>query len=102
MKGEEKSYVWMDTHACSDDDRDIVLDKDDFKINIAPEVLQPFNWICFLDAALPVLNVNFYPSIMMLEGAIACFHYPYSIKMAGKCNVVSYASVFNCKVKNIL
>jgi hypothetical protein len=28
--------------------------------------------------------VNYYQSVMMIAGSIACFHYPYSINVAGK------------------
>ena len=82
IREDEFSYVWLDSYVfCTSNDAKEML-KNEFKVNI-PRVINQFSWVEFLDAALPVLNVNFYQSIMMIAGAIACFHYPYSIKMAG-------------------
>ena len=79
---EEISYIWLDSYVfcTSNDDKEVL--KNEFKVNV-PRVMEPFSWTEFLDAALPVFNINFYQSIMMVAGAIACFHYPYLIKIAG-------------------
>lgn len=69
------------TYCVSNDDKDVL--ENEFKVEIE-QVIHPFGWMKFLDAALPVFNVNFYQSIKMMAGAIFCFHYPYSIQIAGK------------------
>lgn len=74
---EETLYVWMDSYGAGPSDNY------EFKVQISP-VLNTFSWTKFLDVALPVFNINFYQSVMMMAGAIACFHYPYSILIAGK------------------
>ena len=74
---EETLYVWMDSYGAGPSDNN------EFKVQISP-VLNTFSWTKFLDVALPVFNINFYQSVMMMAGAIACFHYPYSILIAGK------------------
>ena len=70
-------HVWMDSYGAGPSDNN------KFKVEISP-VLNTFSWTKFLDVALPVFNINFYQSVMMMAGAIACSHYPYSILIAGK------------------
>ena len=78
---DDKEYIWMDSYLCPNEDKDLFLTNAEFKIDIG--VYQAlFNWRNFLDSAMPVLNVNYY-QLMMLAGAIACFHYPYSFEIAG-------------------
>ena len=62
--------------------KNLFLTNAEFKIDIGVSQAL-FNWKNFLDSAMPVLNVNYYQSMMMLARGIACFHNPYSIKIAG-------------------
>ena len=78
-----REYIWMDSYLCPNEDKELFLTNAEFKIDIGVSQAS-FNWNNFLDSAMPVLNVNYYQSMMMLAGAIACFHYPYSIEIAGK------------------
>ena len=86
---EQRSHIWLDSylHCASIEDKCDL--KNEFVVDIPREMSGTFNWKSFLDAGFPVFNVNFYPSIMMIAGAIAWFHYPYSIMLAGKCVTVS-------------
>lgn len=83
---EDFKHVWLNSFVFSyngngDDDKDLL--KNEFKVDISP-AMAAFNWFEFLNAALPVFNVNYYQSVMMIAGAIACFHYPYTINIAGE------------------
>ena len=73
-------HVWLADYSNCLSSED--MKTNEFKVNIA-RIIQPFSWTHFLDALLPVFNANFFQSVMMLAGAIACFHYPYAIKIAG-------------------
>lgn len=78
------SYVWMDSYGpVSSDDKELLIAKNEFKVDVA-QVASTFSWRTILDAAKPVFNINLYQWVMMMAGAIACFHYPYSIHIAGK------------------
>ena len=79
-------YIWLNSFVFSyngngNDDKDLL--KNEFKVDISPAIAT-FNWFEFLNAALSVFNVNYYQSVMMIAGAIACFHYPYTINVAGE------------------
>lgn len=83
---EDFKYVWLDSFVFSYngnavDEKELL--KNEFKVDIRPAI-GTFSWLKFLNAALPVFNVNYYQSVMMIAGAIACFHYPYSINVAGE------------------
>ncbi len=81
---EDFKYVWLDSFVFSYDgsgDKDSL--KNEFKVDIRP-ANGTFSWWELLNVALPVFNVNYYQSVMMIAGSIACFHYPYSINVAGK------------------
>ena len=77
-----REYMWIDCYLCPSEDKDLFVMNAEFKIDINVTQVS-FSWNNFLDSALSVLNVNYYQSMMMLAGAIACFHYRYSIKIAG-------------------
>ncbi|CAB3999359.1 Hypothetical predicted protein [Paramuricea clavata] len=75
--------MWMDSYLCPSAHEDLYVNTD-FRVDISHPTSR-FNWNNFLDTALPVFNVNFYQSVMMIAGAIACFHYPYAIAIADAC-----------------
>ena len=83
VNSDESKYIWMDSYLCPSEDKDLFVANAEFQIEMMTDSTSTFSWNEFLDSALPVLNVNFYQSVMMLAGAIACFHYPYSIQIAG-------------------
>lgn len=78
---EDEVYIWVASSYPGNE----MLARNEFKVNLSKEAV--FSWRKLLDAALPVFNVNFYQTVMMIAGAIACFHYPYSIQIAGECFV---------------
>ena len=84
VNSDDNKYIWMDSHLCPSEDKELFVTNAEFQIEMMTDSTATFSWNEFLDSALPVLNVNFYQSVMMLAGAIACFHYPYSIQIAGR------------------
>lgn len=85
----DREYMWMDSYLCPSEDKDLFMTNAELKIDV-PDSPVLFSWNNFLDSALPVLNVNYYQSLMMLAGSIACFHYPYSIQIAGRFWYITY------------
>lgn len=43
IREEHMTYVWMDTNACSNEDRDVIAARNEFKVDIA-QFVQPFSW----------------------------------------------------------
>jgi hypothetical protein len=86
----DREYMWMDSYLCPSAHEDLFVNTD-FKVEMSHPTSQ-LNWNKFLDTALPAFNVNFYQSVMMIAGAIACFHYPYAIAIAGKFYQILYMS----------
>jgi hypothetical protein len=82
ISDDKASYLWMDDGGIFHARENVQIARNEFRLNITP-TLNKFNWKHLLDTARPVFNVNFYQAIMMLAGSMACFHYPYAIKIAG-------------------
>lgn len=84
VNSDESKYIWMGSYLCPREGKGLFVTNTECLIEIMTDSTVTFSWNEFLDFALPVSNVNFYQSVMMLSGTIACFHYPYSMQIAGR------------------